>query len=220
MANFQNAEPNLSCRWQNKSTHGGNHAPSVADWWKKDDTLDRQGVSPGKPNGHGICKGTASSWVIAFLNKVPEAIDPNRFEQYYTDFLRYQGTMTKDFGKHIDSHVAQYSKLGIETNVHQVKQSQIVDLTAADLPGHGHGHGFGIHRWGAYISCWHHDIAIGQRVGFSGAFYIVEPNTGLLGYSTISPFLQDLNAYIGGRRTSKGKGANAGAGYWFYQADR
>jgi hypothetical protein len=216
MANFPNAVPELSARYQNKHVHGGNHAPSVADWFKNDDTLDRQGVSHGKPNGHGICKGVASGWVIAFLNKVPDSIDPARFEQFYTDFLRYQGTMIKDFGKHIDSHVAQFSKLGVETNIHQVSQKQIVTLRAKDCPTSSGPFG---HRWGAYISCWHHDIACGTRAGKNRLYYIMEPNTGLLGYRSETDFLGDLNAYIAGRRESKGVG-DAPAGYWFYQANR
>jgi hypothetical protein len=217
MASFTKADPTLSCRYQNKKTHGGNHAPSVADWFKNDDTLDRQGTSKGKPNGHGICKGTASSWVIAFLNKVPDTIDPALFEDYYTNFLRYQATMVKDFGKHIDSHVAQFKKVGIEANVHQVKKVDLVTLTANDLPTGG-VFGLGGHRWGAYISVWHHDIAIGGRAGRNKTYYIVEPNTGLLGYTSRSDFLDDLNDYIANRRTSKGEANNAPAGFWFYQA--
>lgn len=38
MPSFSNCTSNLSRRYQNKATHGGNHAPSVADWFKADDT--------------------------------------------------------------------------------------------------------------------------------------------------------------------------------------
>jgi hypothetical protein len=213
MANFPNADPALSCRYQDKKTHGGNHAPSVADWWKNDDTLDRQGVSPGKPNGHGICKGTASSWVIAFLNNVPEASDPKLYEKYYTDFLRYQATMIKDAGKHIDSHVAQFKKLGVDTNIVQVKQFQAASFKKSDMPSG---------RWGAYISVWSHDIAIGGTKGggvviTGGKFYICEPNTGLLGYTSRTTMLSDLDAYMAARRASKQKPATEPAGFWVYR---
>lgn len=213
MVHFPNADPTLSRRYQNKDRHGGNHAPSVADWWKRDDTLDRQGTSPGKPNGHGICKGIASSWVIAFLNKVPDASDPARYEQYYTDFLRYQATMIKDFGKHIDSHVAQFRTLGVETNIKQVKQFWARSFAKKDMPGG---------RWAAYISCWHHDIAIGGTKGGNimfggGKFYICEPNTGLLGYTSRTTMLGDLDAYLDYRRTNKKLPANEPAGFWVYR---
>lgn len=210
MAHFQQADQAMSCRYQQKHTHGGNHAPSPSDWFRNDDTLDRQGISPGKPNGHGICKGTASSWVIAYLNKVKDATDPALYEAYYRDFLRYQATMVKDFGKHIDSHVAQFSKLGIATHVKQKEQFQAVTLTRSKVP-------FG--RWAAYMSVWHHDIAIGGTFGSIGNLYIVEPNTGLLGYKKWSHFTADLHAYLDHRRNSKGKPLTTPAGFWMYKAD-
>ncbi len=213
MASFSRAKASLSCRYKNKATHGGNHAPSASDWFKNDDTLDRQGVSKGKPNGHGICKGTASAWVIAFLNGVKEASDASRYEAFYTDFLRYQATMIKDFGKHIDSHVSQLGKLGVQTHVEQIRQFKAVRLTKDDLPSR---------RWGTYISVWHHDIAAGgegRRFFGSRKFYIVEPNTGLLGYDSQSDMLADLNEYIESRRTKKGLDSTAEAGFWLYGKD-
>lgn len=215
MASFPKADSKLSAPYKNASVHGGNHAPSVSDWFKNDDTLDRQGVSQGRPNGHGICKGIASSWVIAFLNKVPDTIDPAKFEQYYANFLRFQATMVKDYGKHIDSHVQQLGAMGMKTNVKQVKQTQIVNLTSKEIPT---TFGPGGHRWGAYMSVWHHDIAIGARAGKSPTYYILEPNTGLLGYNSRKDFFDDLNAYVAGRRTKKKKSPKEPAGYWFYQA--
>jgi hypothetical protein len=217
MARFPHAVPELSARYKHNHIHGGNHAPSVADWFKNDDTLDRQGVSHGRPNGHGICKGVASSWVIAFLNKVEESIDPARFEQFYTDFLRFQATMVKDFGKHIDSHVAQFSKLGIETHIHEVAKKQLVTVGAKDCPSE---RGMFGHRWAAYISVWHHDIAMGARAGSHRTYFILEPNTGLLGYRDRSDFFEDLNDYIADRRKGKSLASNAPAGFWFYQGDR
>lgn len=213
MPKFARQNLTLSCPFTEEGLedHGGNHAPSAADWWKNDDTLDRQGVDKKRPNGHGICKGVSSSWVIAFLNGVAEATDPDRYERYYADFLRFQGTMVKDFGKHIDSHVDQFSKLGISTNITQVKKFETVDLAEADVPAFG--------RWGAYISCWHHDIAIGGTWGTGAKLYINEPNTGLHGYDVKASFFADLNEYIAGRRANPKKKlkANAPAGYWLYK---
>ena len=180
----------------------------MADWFKEDDTLDRQGVSKGKPNGHGICKGTASSWVIAFLNGVAEATDPDRFEKFYADFLRYQATMVKDFGKHIDSHVAQFSKVGVDTKIKEHKQFKKSKLTEADLPEG---------KWGIYMSVWHHDIAAGGTWGKGGKFYIVEPNTGLHGYKDVNSFLSDLDSYISERRVRKSKPPTEPAGFWIYR---
>jgi hypothetical protein len=208
MAQFTNAVAKLSRRYQNASTHGGNHAPSVADWFKNDDTLDRQGVDGARPNGHGICKGTATSWVIAFLNNVAEATDPSRYEDYYANFLRYQATMVKDFGGHIDKHVAQFSQLGVKAGISKIRSFKAVDLALADIPDG---------RWGIYMSVWSHDIAAGGTWGSTGRFYICEPNTGLLGYDKVTDFLADLNAYIAGRRTTKGKPATERAGFWMYR---
>lgn len=208
MSRFTKCKPSLSRKYQNKQMHGGNHAPSVADWFRNDDTLDRQGISAGKPNGHGICKGVASAWVIAFLNGVREATDSSLFEQYYTDFLRYQATMIKDFGKHIDSHVAQLNKLDLKPNVKEYKNFQAPSLRAEDIPNG---------RWGIYMSVWQHDIAAGGTWGTGGKQYIVEPNTGLLGYDSITDFLHDLNEYIDSRRTKKNKQSTDPAGFWIYQ---
>ncbi len=213
MPNFARRDPALSCPFTEAGieAHGGNHAPSAADWFRNDDTLDRQGVDRRRPNGHGICKGVSSSWVMAFLNGVAEAVDPRRYERYYTDFLRYQATMVKDFGKHIDSHVAQFSKLGVSTNITQVSKFERVNLSESDVPGFG--------RWAAYISCWHHDIAIGGTWGTGSKLYINEPNTGLHGYSVKARFFSDLNEYIAARRADprKNLAANAPAGYWLYK---
>jgi hypothetical protein len=208
MPTFPKAVVKLSRRYQNKNTHGGNHAPSVADWFKNDDTLDRQGVDPGRPNGHGICKGTSTSWVIAFLNGVAEATDPSRYEDYYTNFLRYQATMVKDFGKDIDAHVAQFSKLGVSTGITKVKSFTGVNLGLLDIP---------TGRWGCYMSVWSHDIAAGGAWGKDGRLYICEPNTGLLGYDKVADFLSDLSGYIANRRTSKHLPATEPAGFWIYR---
>ncbi len=208
MSHFKNADPTLSCRYKHKKTHGGNHAPSVADWFKNDNTLDRQGVSQGKPNGHGICKGTASSWVIAFLNGVRDSYDPGTYEEYYTNFLRYQATMVKDFGNHIDSHVAQFKKIGVDTKIKEFQQVKAVNLTDKNIPNG---------RWASYISCWHHDIACGGLWRPNGKHYIVEPNTGLLGYRSYVTMLADLGEYLNHRRAGKGKPATEPAGFWVYR---
>ena len=211
MAEFTNTDPGLTRRYKNKNTHGGNHAPSVADWFKNDDTLDRQGVAPGKPNGHGICKGTASSWVIAFLNGVREATDAALFEDYYTNFLRYQATMVKDFGKHLDTHASRFGALGVSANITLIKKFVKPRLEVADLPAQG--------KWGAYMSVWHHDIAIGGTWGREGKTYVVEPNRGLLGYKEgrVAAFLGDLNHYLDTRREGKNKPATDPAGFWMYK---
>lgn len=209
MPHFPNANPKLSRRYQDKATHGGNHAPSAADWFKNDDTLDRQGVSKKSPNGHGICKGIASTWVIAFLNNVSEATDPARYEDYYTNFLRYQATMVKDFGKHLDSHVAQFEKLGMPTNIKEIKQFKTAELVETDIPSAG--------RWACYISVWHHDIACGGTWGTNAELYINEPNTGLLGYDVKADFFSDLDDYISGRRVKKHLAVTEQAGFWMYR---
>ncbi len=211
MPEFANSDPGLTRRYQNKKTHGGNHAPSVADWFKNDDTLDRQGIAPGKPNGHGICKGIASSWVIAFLNGVREATDVALFEDYYANFLRYQATMVKDFGGHIDRHASKFGAMGVSPNITMIKSFTKPRLEESDLPTHS--------KWAAYLSVWHHDIAIGGDWGREGKTYIVEPNRGLLGYKAgqMNDFLGDLDHYLDARRKSKKKPANDPAGFWMYK---
>jgi hypothetical protein len=206
---FENCTPSLTCKYTDKKTHGGNHAPSVADWFKdNDDTLSRQGKSKKSPNGHGICKGTASAWVIAFLSGEIEASDPKLYEAYYTNFLRYQATMIKDSGKHIDTHLEVLERIGLKTTLRPLKAFSAATFTVRD--GHMHA------RWATYASVWHHDIAFGGSHGSSGPFYIVEPNTGLLGYSGSELFIKDLNAYISERRTKKGLPETTEAAYWVY----
>lgn len=205
MPSFVNAKDNLSGKLVNKHIHGGNHAPAASNWWAGDDTLSRQGVGPGKPKGHGICKGVASSWVIAFLNGSTEATDPHTYESYYTNFLRFQATMIKDFGKHIDSHISKFSDLHMDTNIKVANKIEVVDFHEKLIPNG---------RWAAYISVWKHDIAIGGKWGADGTLYINEPNTGLLGYSKKSHFFDDLNKYMSKRRQSKHLSPTEKAGFW------
>lgn len=213
---FGNSTPELTCVYKEKGTHGGNHAPSVADWFKNDDTLDRQGKSAGSPNGHGICAGVSTAWVIAFLNGVRDASDPALYEKYYTDFLRYQATMIKDWkstkpdslqGVGIPTHLKVFKKFGMDPGVRDYKIVEAVSFSERD--GHLHA------RWAAYCSCWHHGIAIGGSHGSSGPFYIVEPNTGLHGYQYKEACFNDLNEYIAGRRQAKAT-PDAPAKLWVY----
>lgn len=205
MPNFTNATPKLCGKFVNKHVHGGNHAPAAADWWGDDDTLDRQGVGPGKPKGHGICKGVASSWVIAFLNGSTEATDPKKYESYYTNFLRFQATMIKDFGSHIDTHISKFSDLHINTNIKVANKLELAKFEEKHIPNG---------RWAAYISVWGHDIAIGGKWGAGNTLYINEPNTGLLGYSSKSSFFTDLDAYLSKRRQKKHLSPVEKAGFW------
>ncbi|MEK6236944.1 MAG: hypothetical protein N2C14_19725, partial [Planctomycetales bacterium] len=76
-------------------------------------------------------------------------------------------------------------------------------------------------KWAAYMSVWHHDIAIGGVWGSGGKLYINEPNTGVHGYggkTGNANFLSDLNAYVQSRRDGKTTVANTDpAHYWFYR---
>ncbi|MFK5949731.1 MAG: hypothetical protein QM500_13290 [Methylococcales bacterium] len=209
MAHFVNCTPKLTCKYVNKAIHGGNHAPSALDWFNDDDTLDRQGVGPSRLKGHGICKGIASSWVIAFLKGTIETTDPAQYEAYFTNFLRFQATMIKDFGGHIDTHIAKLTDLQLDPNITFVKKLDIVDFSESDIP---------VGKWGAYISVWGHDIAIGGKWGAGSMLYINEPNTGLLGYKKKADFFTDLNAYMAARRAKKHKPLNEPAGFWIYKS--
>lgn len=216
---FERATPSLTVKFQNKAIHGGNHAPSASDWFTGDDTLDRQGIMDGKSKGHGICKGVASSWVIAFINGVDEAASAGLYESYYTNFLRFQATMIKDAGKHINSHVASLSEMNVDPKIQHISTKDISIFSGSNIPNTSK-------RWGAYISVWGHDIAIGSDCGrsknsfknrSSDAFYINEPNTGLLGYERKNDFINDLNEYLAARRVKKNKSMNATGAFWFYK---
>jgi hypothetical protein len=111
-------------------------------------------------------------------------------------------------GKDIETHLKVFERLGVGTNLRLYKKFRAPNFSVQD--GHLHA------RWATYCSVWHHDIAFGGGHGSSGPFYIVEPNTGLLGYSSSDPFIADLNDYIAGRRTRKNKPANEPAGFWVY----
>ncbi|MGK0358325.1 MAG: hypothetical protein ACI9U2_000609 [Bradymonadia bacterium] len=174
-----------------------NSPPSSGNWGASDDTLDRQG-------GHGICKGLATAWVIALVNGVAEARTPELFRRYFIDVLRFQGTYIKDYGKHIDGHVAQLSKMGSDPNVRFIRKVDLQTIRSGDLPAG---------NWGAYISIWKHDIAIGS---YNGDFYIMDPNCGLLGYNRWT-FLQGVQSLIEGRRARKNKGPMDTIGVWFYR---
>jgi hypothetical protein len=219
---FPKCDPELSCKYRNKGTlaeetegskaHTGNHAPAPSKWgWDKnnlqDDTLSRQG-------GHGICKGLASAWVIAFVSEVREATDAKEFETYFTNFLRFQGTYIKDYGKHIEGHLNQFAKLGMPTMLRPYFEGKDLERVTADGQHFRTGH---LHAlWAAYLSVWGHDIAVGSLHGSTGPFYILEPNTGLLGYHAATAFADDLNGYLDARRTKKGKPLTANFKMWCY----
>ncbi len=174
-----------------------NNPPDQADWGGQDDTLTRQG-------GHGICKGLATAWVIAFLNGVEGASDLDQFPAYFLNVLKFQGTYIKDYGKHIDSHLIQMAKFGFRSGLRRIKEIKPTSLRASDLVGY---------NWGCYASVWKHDVAFGRR---SGKFYIMEPNFGLFRYQDQSTFLLDANELIEARRARKHKGPNDSVGLWFY----
>ena len=209
MPHFPNANPELSSRYRNKATHGGNRTPSAADWVKNDDTLDRLAASSTNPDAQEIGKGIASTWVVAFLNGVPETTDPALYEDYYTDFLRYQATMVQDFGEHIDSHVARFEKLGMPTGIKQIKQFDAARLAEADVAATG--------RWACYISVGRHGIACGGTLGTDARLYINEPDTGLLGYDGKAGFFPDLDDCISGRRAKEHLPPTDAARFWMYQ---
>jgi hypothetical protein len=191
---WQNAFGLASSRCE---VRGENHPPEADAWGTKDDTLSRQG-------GHGICKGLATAWVIAFLNQVSESSDVNAFGSYFRNVLQFQGTYIKDFGKHIDSHLVQMIKMKVDTGVHQVKQYETTNLETTQLPGH---------TWGAYLSVWKHDIAMGYR---RPNYYIMEPNFGLFVYGDKANFVNDGRRLIEARRARKHKGQDAKIGVWMY----
>ncbi len=209
MAHFQHSEPTYTARYVNADVHGGNHAPSSDEWWDDDDTLDRQGVDLRRPRGHGICKGIASSWVMAFLNGENAATNPAQYESYFANVLRYQATFTKDYGGHIDGHIEQMKALNLPPNVKVVKQIDLENFTEDVIPNG---------RWAAYVSVWKHDIAIGGKWGAESTLYINEPNTGLLGYKNKAHFFEDLNRYIAHRRRRRCNVPGGKARFWICQS--
>lgn len=187
--------------------HLANHAPLKEDWFADDDTLERQGQEKDRKKGHGICKGVSTAWVVAFMSGVRDATAPDLFNTYYKNYLRFQATMIKDYGDHIPQHLEQFAKIGMPTTL---REYRVFEKEAFEIrDGHMHA------QWAAYCSVWHHDIAFGSSHGSTGPYYIVEPNTGLLGYTSCSPFLSDLNKYIEKRRSDKNLDG-AKAGFWVY----
>ncbi|MGI3900408.1 MAG: hypothetical protein ACRYGP_23685 [Janthinobacterium lividum] len=154
--------------------------------------------------GHGICKGLASSWVIAFLNRVSEASDAKRFAEWF-EIARLHGTEIKNAGGHIDQHIAKIEAANVMTGVNV--QSRIDASTVAEAQ-------FPKAPWATYCSIWKHDIAFGAD-SVSGRFYIMEPNDGLAIYKDRETFLADLKAYIEDRRKVKGKQPNETIGLYY-----
>lgn len=160
-----------------------------------------------KQQGHGICKGLASTWVIAFLNDVEESFNPEKFEDWFTGFAKFQGTYIKDSGGHIDKHLAQIEESGVYTGVIVEKAITRTKLSSDDFPKN--------HPWAAYCSIWKHDIAFGYMGEHSGNYYIMEPNDGLYIYDDEHKFLEDANGYIEERRSLKKKKPEDSLGLWF-----
>jgi hypothetical protein len=158
-----------------------------------------------KQQGHGICKGLTTAWVIAFLNGVDETSNPGTFGEWFTGIAKFQGTYIKDAGGHIDQHLQLIEKTGMLTGVRVDHVVSVTSLSATNFPR--------TTPWAAYCSIWQHDI--GFAADGRGHFYIMEPNDGLYVYDSESKFIADANGYVGDRRTAKGKTNGESFGLWF-----
>ena len=178
---------------------------------KKNNPPAVEGIDREDPNdafvlqqGHGICKGLASSWVIAFLNGVSEASDAKRFAEWF-EIARLHGTEIKNAGGHIDQHVAKIEAANVMTGVKVQSRIDVSTVEEAQFPQA---------PWATYCSIWKHDIAFGAD-SVSGRFYIMEPNDGLAIYKDRVTFLADLKAYVEDRRRVKGKQPNDTMGLYY-----
>jgi hypothetical protein len=158
-----------------------------------------------KQQGHGICKGLTTAWVIAFLNGVDEASNPASFSDWFTGIAKWQGTYIKDAGGHIDKHLQLIEKTGMLTGVVVDHVVAVQSLSSSDFPR--------TTPWAAYCSIWHHDI--GFAADGRGNFYIMEPNDGLYVYDSQSEFIADSNGYVADRRVAKSKTNGETFGLWF-----
>ncbi|MBZ4418482.1 hypothetical protein [Myxococcus sp. RHSTA-1-4] len=155
--------------------------------------------------GHGICSGMTTTWLIGFLNNRADASDPAQFQDYFMNVLRFQGAYLKESGGRADSQLDELAKAHLD---HGLKALSVATAKVADgkLP-------FPKSPWAAYVSIWGHAIGIGER---DGKWYMMDPNYGLFVYSGRDTFLADFSAIVEARRTKKGKGPNDTIKLLFY----
>ena len=132
--------------------------------------------------GHGICSGITSAWIVSVLNanKVPGATQTGKFEPLFLNVLRYQGAYFKELHGKADNMLETCGAAMITNGTSDGVVNTRV-LTQAQLPGHG--------WWAAYVSMRGHAIGIGK---YGDLYLIMEPNFGLFSYETLGKFLTDL----------------------------
>ncbi|QHQ36755.1 hypothetical protein [Algicella marina] len=145
-------------------------------------------------SGHGICSGITSSWMLALLNGVAEAIDTDSFVAYFNDVLRFQGGYLKDMGGRADDFFAQMNMKGLDTQIGSTGTVRTAELTIAHLPDSD--------TWAAYVALWGHAVGMAQK---DGRFFLMDPNYGLFEYATLEEMVDMLNKGANARRRDKGK---------------
>lgn len=144
-------------------------------------------------DGHGICSGITSTWVIGFVNGNEGAHDTREFTDYFRNTLRFQGAYLKEVGGRIKTHLEEILKAKLEPNVK--KAAYLHEKKAEDLK-------LPSNDWAGYAAIWHHAVGIGSA---GGKFYIMDPNYGLYKYEDKEHFVADLGVLVEARRKRKEK---------------
>lgn len=179
----------LFTRAQDGAIKGGfNNAPGVKDDLAEGVDADVQGRLQG-----GICSGITSTWVIRLINGSDDARVPTKYIGFFDNVARFQGAYFKDLHGKIDNHLKELAKV-FNAKVTHAQDLVAIQFNATDLPQ--------LTRWGAYVSAYGHAIGAGR---YLNAFYLMDPNVGLLVYGDVGSMTADLNEFVKARAVLKGK---------------
>jgi len=142
--------------------------------------------------GHGICSGMTTTWVIGFLGTQAGANDVREFEAYFDNVLRFQGAYLKENGGRIEKQLEAVLKEKLDHDCKKLTASKGKDVKALTIPDKG--------DWGAYLAVWGHATGIGCK---KGLYYIMDPNYGLFEYKSKEDWLADIGIYVEARRKLK-----------------
>lgn len=148
----------------------------------------------------GICSGITSAWVIGCLNGYPDATSTDKFKDYFTNVLRFQGAYMKDFdpkGK-TDDFVAQLAKIGFAAGIKMDKLEKVRNVASGGvLPASG--------NWACYAAVFGHAVGVAA----SGSnWYLMDPNYGLFVYNTREKMTMDLQRVVDERASDDSKKAS------------
>lgn len=160
---------------------------------------------------HGICAGMTVAWIASVLNSDPEAVQSDLFENYFLNYLRFQGAFLQVKKR---GSVEKFKALG-KHYPHGCSTFNYQHYRAVRMKKQVTGHiGKTRKTWAAYASATLHAIGI-ARIG--DLHYAMDPNRGLFIYNNEDRFYEDLEEHFQNRLEKKDVSLQAQFEFTFWE---